>query len=326
MDPAARIAELEAENKMLTERLAAAEASNGIKPKKPKAKIDRNSPIATAAATLLNPMIPDNTVVKHVAGKKGTEHIAYAKMLGGKFRECDESGEIVPDGKIYTSSPSNFGSAHYKTLMADKHPSVSKREKDSCNGWIEVEYRKEDGSWAKTDELRPKEAIKHVKKAVELSLDQPSNAAAASASAAVPPPVEKVVVRRKKLVKIGPVPAPESVPVPAAESVPVPSEVPVPVEAPAEPMETDENDEVPPDTPFTFCITVEEKKIFTIFQENQNWNEADFLTHLNDDPLDEFKDWMEITLVSEDLDLANVDFLNVRNEMRAYKDVLVSTE
>ena len=35
---------------------------------------------------------------------------------------------------------------------------------------------------------------------------------------------------------------------------------------------------------------------------------------------------MEITLVSEDLDLANVDFLNVRNEMRAYKDVLVSTE
>ena len=318
MDPAVRIAELEAENKALTERLAAAEASNGTNKKsKSKPKLDRNSPIATAAATLLNPMIPENTIVRHVAGKKEIEHIAHAKMLGGKFRECDESGEIVPDGKIYTSSPSNFGSAHYKTLMSDKHPSVSKREKDSCNGWIEVEYRKEDGSWAKTDELRPKEAIKHVKKAVVLELEpQPSNAAAASASAAAPPPVEKVVVRRKIAVKMGPVP------VPAAEPVPVLAE---PVAEPA-PMVTDENEEVPQDTPYHFCTTVEEKKIFTIFQQEQDWKNEEFLQHLNEDPLDEFKSYMENTLVAEDLDLSAVDFLNVRSEMRAYKDVLIADE
>jgi len=315
MDPSARIAELEAENKKLTERLAKAEASSGTNKKsKSKPKTDRNSPIATAAATLLNPKIPDGTVVRHVAGKKDNEHIAYAKMLGGIFRECDEAGEIVPDGKKYTSSPSSFGTAHYKALIAEKHLSVARRVKDSCNGWIEVEYRKEDGSWAKTDELRPKEAIKHITKAVELELvPQGSNAAAASASAV--PELEKVVVRRMvRKVIIGPVPATEPVPVPAVAE---------PVVEPA-PMETDENDEVPADTPYNFCTTVEEKKIFTIFQENQNWDEADFLSHLNDDLLDEFKDWMEITLVSEDLDLSAVDFLNVRNEMRAYKDVLIA--
>jgi len=324
---------LKAANEALVARVAVLEA--GVKSKSEKkvvvkAKPAQHSPIAAAAAVLLAPKIPEGTLVRHLTGsvKKGNVHAVFAKMLGGRFVECNEDGSAKEGAKAFTSSPSNFGSQHYKDLMEAKHPSVVGRKQVSCNGWTEVEYRKEDGSWAETNLLRPQESIKHVTKPVVVTLGPmpgASNAAAGAGPAAVP--AEQVVAEvvavktvRKKLVKVQ-----ADLPVLAAAAAPP---VPVaPVEDAMDSQVTDEGDEVP-EFEFLFCETVEERKVFIVFQDDPNcWKDADFIKAVADDTLEEFKTYAEMALQADgELDLTAVDFSKVRLEMRAWMDVLRVTE
>ena len=96
--------------------------------------------------------IGEGTLVRHVAGKKGSSHTLYAIMRGGKFVECNED-QSKKDGLSFTGAPSNVGGGHYEQLIKSKHPSVGSRKQNSCNGWTEVEYWTGD-TWEPTGNLR----------------------------------------------------------------------------------------------------------------------------------------------------------------------------
>jgi len=312
-----------AEYDALQARLAAVEAllvsgakTNAAKPKvvRPK-KETSNSPIAAAAKVMLNPKIADGTLVRHVVGtiKKGNQHTIWAVMHGGKFIESLEDGTLKEGGRTFTSSPSNFGSAHYKGLMDEKHASVVGRKQDSCNGWTEVEYRKSVGSWASANELRPSESIKHVVKPVVVTLGPApggSNAAAVAAAGGGPEVVAEVVAEKVVRPKFADLKAF----VGGADS--------------AESQVTDEMEEVPPGHPYLYCETADEKKIFAIFQEpsnGNNWNDPNFVFVMKDATLEEFAQYVKDAMQNEDsLDLSEVDFDKVRNEFRAHHDVLIT--
>jgi hypothetical protein len=273
-ETAKRLEEVEKQVKELTAELSKKKSSSNAKK------------VSTAAKVTLNPKLQDGLFLRHVyprSAKATSKSFLFGLVKNGVIVEANEDGTEKDGGKKFSKSPSNFGAAHYDMGVKAKDPLIGNRKQNSCNGWAEVEYKKDD-EWVSIDELRTKEVV------LDSDDDASSSSSSASSSSSdttkskpksvpdspvpdasepVPTSPKKKVVRRK--LKKAPVEVP----------VEVPAEVPaVKIAVPVVDEEmTDEVTETPK-FQFQYCESVNEKNLFGLFKETNDWNNEDFKKHL----------------------------------------------
>ena len=315
---AKRLEEVEKQVKELTELSKKKSTSNAEK-------------VSTAAKVTLNPKLQNGFFLRHVyprSAKVTSKSFLFGLVKNGVIVEANEDGTEKDGGKKFSKSPSNFGAAHYDMGIKAKDPLIGNRKQDSCNGWVEVEYKKGD-EWVSIDELRTKEVV--------LDSDDEASSSSSSASSSssdktkskpksvpdslvpdasepVPAPPKKKVVRRKLKTAPAEVPA-----VPAEVPVELPVEVPaVKIAVPVVDEEmTDEMNETPK-FQFQYCESANEQNLVGLFKETNDWNNEDFKKHLFGNQ-SSFKDYIEITAdpIGE-LDMSDIDYERVQNEMKSY--------